>query len=314
MERKISYTKGQIKFYSILFFALFMIAVLSITGPQETTAYDVNVTGNATVTLEISSKTMIDITPQVLNYTSQDPGTAVENYTFDGLDLHEIQIENIGSTNLTNVWFNTSQPSSRPFGTGVVTNYDAANFLAIKNSTMTETEYAFVDRLEFNHSTDLVYLTLPTDYQRKGRLHVGPDEYFWATASDGPYCNGSGTGFLHIGTTAHTIDETGDIDLSDGGQSIGTISGDSSWGIVNEFTIGSASYCAAVSADCSKVRFYRWNADAPGTGACDLDERYSVTTLYPGDSFAVELRLFVPYGVPVGAVTNGTLTVVATAQ
>lgn len=315
MERKISYTKGQIKFYSILFFALFMIAVLSITGPQETTAYDVNVTGNATVTLTIASKTMIDITPQVLNYSSQDPGTAVENYTYDGLDLHQIQIENIGSTNLTNVWFNTSQPSSRPFGTGVVTNYDAANFLAIKNSTMSD--YAFVDRLEFNHSTDLVYLTLPTDYQRQGRLHVGPDNFFWATASDESEnpCNGSGSAdYLYIGTTAHTIDATGDIDLSDNDFDI-LESGDSNWGLVeNGLTVGGVPYNAVVSADCSEVRFYRWNADAPGASASELDELYSTTPLYPGDSFAVDLRLYVPYGVPQGAVTNGTLTVMATAQ
>ena len=310
MERKISYTKGQIKFYSILFFALFVVVMLSSTGPRETIAFDVNVTGNATVTLTIASKTMIDITPQVLNYNTQDPGTMVVNYTYNSLNLSQIQIENIGSTNLTHVWFNTSQPTVRPFGTGVVTNYDAANFLAIKNSSMSENEYAFVDRLEFNHSTDIVYLTLPTNYKRQGRLRVGPNEYFWATASDGSYCNGTGAGKLHIGTTAHTIDETGDIDLSDGSKSI-VGSGDSSWGVVDKFTIGSADYCAAVSADCSKVRFYRWNADAPGTSGCSLDEVYSSNKLTPGDSFAVDLRLYVPYGVPVGAVTNGTLTVMA---
>ncbi|RLG15205.1 MAG: hypothetical protein DRN71_01990 [Candidatus Nanohalarchaeota archaeon] len=267
-------------------------------------------TGNATVTLTIASKTMIDITPQVLNYNTQDPGTMVVNYTYNSLNLSQIQIENIGSTNLTHVWFNTSQPTVRPFGTGVVTNYDAANFLAIKNSSMSENEYAFVDRLEFNHSTDIVYLTLPTNYKRQGRLRVGPNEYFWATASDGSYCNGTGVGKLHLGTTAHTIDETGDIDLSDGSKSI-VGSGDSSWGVVDKFTIGSADYCAAVSADCSKVRFYRWNADAPGTSGCSLDEVYSSNKLTPGDSFAVDLRLYVPYGVPVGAVTNGTLTVMA---
>ena len=178
-------------------------------------------------------------------------------------------------------------------------------------------DYAFVDRLEFNHSTDIVYLTLPTNYQRQGRLRVGPDEYFWATASDESEnpCNGTGSAdYLHIGTTAHTIDATGDIDLSDNSFAI-EVSGDSDWGlVVNGFTVGGVPYNAAVSADCSQVRFYRWNADAPGASTSTLDERYSTTTLYPGDSFAVDLRLYVPYGVPVGAVTNGTLTVMATAQ
>lgn len=311
MERKINYTKGQIKFYSILFFTVFAITMLSSTGERADAA--TNETGNATVSLTIGSKTMIDITPSVLNYGTQDPGTMIENYTYNSQNLSQIQIENIGSTNLTDVWFNTTRPTIRPFGTGVVTNYDAANFLAIKNSTMGESGFAFVDRLEFNHSKDIVYLTLPDNYKRQGRLHIGPDEYFWATASTGNYCNGTGTATLDIGTTAHTTGATGDIVLNDNPQSISSISGNSDWGVVNDFAVGSAHYCAAVSADCSKVRFYRWNIDAPGAGGCTLDERYQSTTLYPGDSFAVDVRLYVPYGVPVGTVTNGTLTVIATA-
>ncbi len=310
MKRKINYTKGQIKFYSILFFTVFAITMLSSTGERADAA--TNETGNATVSLTIGSKTMIDITPSVLDYGTQDPGSAIENYTYNSQNLSQIQIENIGSTNLTSVWFNTTRPTLRPFGTGVVTNYDAANFLAIKNSTMGVSEFAFVDRLEFNHTKDIVYLTLPTNYKRQGRLHVGPNEYFWATNSTGNYCNGTDTEILYIGTTPHTESATGDIVLTDNAQSI-TSSGDIGWGLVNDFTVGSAHYCAAVSADCSQVRFYRWNADAPGAGTCTLDERYQTTDLYPGDSFAVDVRLYVPYGVPVGAVSNGTLTVIATA-
>ncbi len=304
--------KGEMKILAIMFLLFSVIIVLISAGQKEGTAYNVNETGNATVTLTIGSKTMIDITPQVLNYGTQDPGTMIENYTYNSQNLSQIQIENIGSTNLTNVWFNTTRPTSRPFGTGVVTNYDAANFLAIKNSTMAESEFAFVDRLEFNHTEDIVYLTLPNDYKRQGRLHIGPEEYFWATASDGNYCNGTGTATMDIGTTAHTKDATGDIILNDNAKTIHS-SGDIGWGRVSDFTVGSAHYCAAVSADCSQVRFYRWNADAPDADNCGLDNRYSTTTLYPGDSFAVDVRLYVPYGVPVGAVGNGTLTVIATA-
>ncbi len=310
MERKINYTKGQIKFYSILFFTVFAITMLSGTGERADAA--TNETGNATVTLTIGSKTMIDITPSVLDYGTHDPGSAIENYTYNSQNLSRIQIENIGSTNLTDVWFNTTRPGSRPFGTGVVTNYDAANFLAIKNSTMGVSEFAFVDRLEFNHSKDIVYLTLPDNYKRQGRLRIGSDEYFWATASNGNYCNGTDTATLDIGTTAHTIDATGDIVLNDNAKTIHS-SGDSNWGRVEDFTVGSVHYCAAVSADCSEVRFYRWNADAPGAGNCGLDNHYQSTELYPGDSFAVDVKLYVPYGVPVGAVGNGTLTVIATA-
>lgn len=305
--------KGVVKISTMIIFAAFVVFIVLNTGQKASAAYTVNETGNATITLTIASKTMVDITPQVLNYTTQDPGTEVVNYTYNGQNLNRIQIENIGSTNLTNVWFNVSQPSVRPFGTGVVTNYDAANFLAVKNST--QSSYSFIDTMEYNHTTDIVYLSLPSNYQRQGRLHIGPNEYFWATASDQAQnpCNGSaGSSSLFIGTTAHTKDETGDIVLTDNGQAI-TTSGNSAWGLVQSFTVGSVSYCAAVSADCSKVRFYRWNADAPGADTCTLDERYSTTTLYPGDSFAVDLRMYVPYGIPVGQVTNGTLTVLATA-
>ncbi len=308
--------KGEIKFLGMIFlvFSIVAITVLLSGAEKANAAYNVNKTGNATITLTIAAKTMIDITPQTLNYTTQDPGTAVVNYTYNSQNLSQIQIENIGSTNLTNVWFNVSQPTERPFGTGDPTKYDAGNFLAIKNSSMSD--YLFIDRLEYNHSTDIVYLTLPANYQRQGRLRIGPNEFFWATASSQSEnaCNGSaGSGdILHIATTAHTQDSTGDIDLSDGGQNI-LESGDSNWGLVQAFDIDGVDYCAAVSADCSKVRFYRWNADAPGADTCTLDERYSSSTLTPGDSFAVDLRLYVPYGTAQGEVTNGTLTVLATA-
>lgn len=304
--------KGEIKYYTIMIFVVITVAVLLGSGEKATAAYTVNETGNATITLTVASKTMIDITPQVLDYATQDPGTEVVNYTYDGRNLTQIQIENIGSTNLTNVWFNTTQPSARPFGTGDSSNYDAANFIAIKNSTMTSTQYAFVDRLEYNHSTDIAYLKLPADVKTQGRLRAGPKEYFWATTSDGSYCNGTDTETLNLATIAHNETDTGDIDLTDNSLTINNIAGTIEWGLVNEFTVGDTSYCAAVSADCSKVRFYRWNADAPGEGSCTLDLRYSTTTLYPGDSFGVDIRMYVPYGVAQGAVTTGTLTVLAT--
>ena len=114
-----------------------------------------------------------------------------------------------------------------------------------------------------------------------------------------------------IGTVAHDPDTTGDIDLSDNQAAI--IQVDASNGVAN-VTVGGDTYCAQVASDCGSVRLYRFNADAPGAagGSCQFDGRYSTTTLTPGDSYAAGIRMYDPYGATVGAMSTGTLTVLAT--
>ncbi len=308
-----------------VFVAIVLAASLAFLGGERTAqAYNVNTTSTASVTVTIGQKTIVDVTPQTLNYGTNDPGTVVYNYTENGLNLSQIQVENLGSTNLTYIWLNVTQPTSNPFGSGLIGNYDSANWLLVKNTT--QTNYAFVDRLEFNASTDIIYLNLDTGVRGNGsfgRFRDANREYFWMiNGTLSGTCNGSAgsTNTLVVGTVTHNETQTGTIDLVNGAVNVGAVSdvvGDDAWGLVDGINVGGVTYCAAVAQDCTSVRLYRWNADAPGASACTAVTQAEMTinngqTVYPGGSVIADIQLHIPYGVPQGSPT-GTLSVIAEA-
>ena len=305
-------TKKGLKTMTAVFVVIAAIAVIFGAGTDVQAAYDVNDSESATVSVEISSLAMIDLTPSDMDFGAAAPGTEISSYTAMSLTLSQFQVENVGSTNITNVWFNVTQPASNPFGTGINDSYNAANYIAINGSSEAPGTFKFIDMIEYPHPTDLVYLTLPANDQAQGRFHVGPNEYFWALNSSDGDCSGNAAGdTITVGTSAHNPSTTGDIDLYDNAATITQV--DASNGVAN-VTVGGATYCAQIASDCGSVRLYRFNADAPGAagGACQFDGRYSSTTLTPGDSYAAGIKMYVPYGATVGNMTTGTLTVLAT--
>jgi len=300
--------------------AIALAVALAFVGSEKTAeAYNVNATSTAAVTVTISSKTIVDVTPQTMDFGTANPGSTVTQYTDGGVTLSQIQVENLGSTNLTYIWLNVTQPSSNPFGTGLTSNYDPANWLVVKNTS--QTDYAFIDRVEFNATTDIIYLNLDANSRTKGwfgRIRDANHEYFWQINGTASYCNTTGN-TLVVGQTAHNETQTGTIDLVNGNVYISSIaaSGDANWGITNT-TIEGVQYCVATSADCTKLRLYRWNPDAPGAASCPALTQAEMTinngqTVYPGGSVIVDVQLHVPYGVPQGTMPQGTLTVVAEA-
>ncbi len=320
------------KSMSALAFTLIVVGVLFVamfSGIRGVaSAYDVNATGDAQISVTVNNKTIVDITPQAMDWGNVDPGSVVTQYTepTNGITLSQIQIENLGSTDITYVWANVSQPTSNPFGTGNVANYDPGNWLVMKRTS--DTNYWFIDRVEFNSSTDYIYLVKPSNWVSFGKIRDANKEYFWVlngTATTDPqvYCNGSSgsTVSLVVGQDPHNTTQTGTINLVNGNIAYTSItaSGDPNWGIVNGISVGGATYCVAVSADCTKLRLFRWNADAPAAGACSAFGTDGLTLnggtpIYPGGSLIADVQLHVPYGVPDGSVPTGTLTVVASAQ
>lgn len=298
-----------------------------------------NVTDNATIMVNINTKTMIDISPENMSFGTLDPGTRSSNYTNSelgaGVSKTGFQLENIGSTNITNMWLNVTQPSIRPFGTGIKDNYDAANFVAAyinmspDSSAIGQNTMSFVDLLEYNESRQLVYLNLPANTKSYGRLRSGYNEFFWALSTSGTNCNASASAVtLTIGTTPHNQTQTGTIDLANGADrdfvtlaNMDNTGMNANWSYatVSDFiTIDtpSASYCVTSYIDCSKVRFFRWNADAPGAGLCGLSgSGYTYnstnTELVPGDSMAMNIELRIPFGIALGQIKSGYLTVIA---
>jgi len=304
----------------VLSLVLLALAMQTVSGLQ------INDNESATIGVTVASQTWVDVNPAALSWTGINPGgTGGQSEEAGG--FYAIQIENVGSENLTHVWFNTSVPSSRPFGTGLASNYDAGNFIVIAregNGT-----FLFPNRLEFNESKTLVYLkdpggSMPPDDSsyKYGRFRNASKEYFWFAEPDtSGDCNSSSATF-YMGRIPHTKEQTGTVDFSscsgtlvqEGGTGCGSGSltqstTDPEWGYV-DVSVNGSDYTVAVSQDCSRVYFTSWNKDGVGAEDGSAAKYFSASTLMPGESLIAEMKVYVPYGVAVGSVSQGLLNVV----
>jgi len=317
------------KYFAITGILILILAVL-IYMPGGT-AYQSE--DSVDISVQISSKTAADITPNRIRWTAMLPGTeSVQgnvsgNYNRPG----SIQIENTGSTNITWIWFNTSypgqfdDPTSGPMGSDEANgSHDGANFV-VASAYHNETYY-WVNRVDYNETTELVYLNTPAGWSY-GRIRNGSTEYFWAV--DGSVdCNGT---TLRIGITPHTVNQDGDtnFDPAEGGgdgstyneytlTAVSPNAGDTGPGIgVADVVVDGETYCAAVSG-CGVMMLYKWNKDAPGADTCGNDvffwENDTHGNLAPGNSTIVDLRVRVPYGVNTGDAAQGTFTISVTSE
>ncbi len=309
VDQKLAYTL----ILSILLVFTFTLG-LNVT---EVEAAENNATDVIDVAVWINEICIVDISPASLNWsTPLDPGS-------EGA-YKRVQIENMGSVNLTHVWFNNSYPSSRPFGTGLSTAYDSGNFMAISNDSDSQTYY-FPNRVDYNESSDIIYLMGPDSNMPPqvpyGRFRNASREYFWAVELDGGtnYTDGN----IYISDTPHTQSQTGDWDLSDNIEidlttvTSGSEAGD--WGVASVSVAGTLDICTAVYHDGSKVMFYKYNMDAPGAesgpGCANADYFINGTTdgnIVPGASGYARIAPYVPYGVVYNETNpeiTGTLTV-----
>ncbi len=268
----------------------------------------------STIILEVGQQTLIDLTPASFSWGALNPGTQGTT--------EQAQIENIGSTNLTEIWFNVTQPSSRPFGTGSNDSYNAGNMVYIARETGS---YYAVDRLEFNETRSLVYLTDPDGNQPPnsskfayGRFRNASGEYFWMFDKSNPVC---GQVTFYVGDVAHTKTATGSVDFSgcDAGLNNapgsncrqGSLSAASSSYCYADVNIGGETYVIAVdNSTLDRVRWSHWNQDLPGAGSASNDESFYSGTLYPGNSTVANITVRVPFGVAMGYLEQGTLYVV----
>ncbi|MDY6773709.1 MAG: hypothetical protein SVS85_00790, partial [Candidatus Nanohaloarchaea archaeon] len=192
---------------------LLLAKVLAITLIATTltvstaTALTTDSTDKLAVSVAIKQKTIVDVSPASLSWDNPlEPGSQGNE--------KPIQIENLGSVNITHVWFNNSAPSQRPFGTGQISNYDSGNWIAIRNDSASANPY-FISRKEFNATSRIIYLTGPDGNTPPshpyGRFMNASKEYFWSVDCGTGNCT---DGTIYIGNTPHTASQTGDADLS----------------------------------------------------------------------------------------------------
>lgn len=272
-------------------------------------------TDQVNITVTVAQKTLIDVTPTSLTWSNVDPGTEAGA---DDDAYGAVQIENIGSTNISAVWFNNTYPASRPFGTGDNASYDAGNFVVIQRRTTGD--YMFPNRLEFNASSEIIYISTETGWYY-GRFRNASHEYFWAVDATSE-CNDSQT--FRIGLTEHNQTQTGSVDFTNGGSgtrynqyTLATAANNNEWGYA-AINVSSSDWqmCVAVKNTCDQAFFYRWNTDAPGGTECAYAQNFTSSTLTPGEWVLANITVRVPYGVHYGNTgsTQGQLTVIALSE
>ena len=317
--------KNSVNGIRMLLAAVIILSVIPCAWAQA----GINSNKSANITVTISAVTMIDIAPATLSYIV-NPGQAcgsgisAGSCNETGSNYFAIQVFNIGSWNVTRVWFNVSQESASPFGVGAPTYVDPGNFVALSTNDTTN-DFYFVDRREYKAIRTLVYLRDPsgampanlTKYNY-GTFHNASLEYFYMIENTSVPCNVTGITYIRIGVQPHTTTSIGSTDFSTGASvnyhqinlSQRTSAGSASyaWGNIS---VGPLSgYCVAVENTTCAVRFAKWNKDFP----FDIgNANYSYNgTFTPGDSFAKKIGVMVPYGIYATALPRtGQLTAIA---
>ena len=303
---------------ALIFIAMSFLSILSIDNADA--AFEANDT--VTISINISKIAMVDINPSNLSYEGIGPGDVGDNNTEIIGNYSGLWIENIGSSNLTKVWFNASTPSTMPFGSGDSANYDAANMIVILNDTAGN--FSFANRVEFPEN-DSMYIrtsftvspTSTTDGDLFGRFRNASNEYFFEFDDMSGASANCSNGTFRISDSAKTIINTGDTDLTDNTAYTVFPHPTKAYGIT-EIQVGPSGqyYCVAIPEDCGSVMFHRWNADAPGadTSYCsNINGGYyinsTINPIYPGQVEKVYIKAYIPLGTPYGALKQGSLTV-----
>ncbi|MBN2095767.1 MAG: hypothetical protein JW727_07005 [Candidatus Aenigmarchaeota archaeon] len=311
---------------------LLAIAILAATICSPALAVDWNDTETANVSITISTKTMVNIDPYLLTWNALEPGS-IGNYSNEANGYFAIQVENIGSHNITYIWFNASYPTARPFATASAQNYDAGNFIVIArepagganssncNDLNKYSDFKFPNLVEYPEVRALVYVkddagNMPPQNRDYGRFRFADEEYFWMI-SNATDCGG---GSFMIGNNAHTEATTGTVDFQAANHVTVSLNaaGEDGWcygtvGAGHNLTGYGVLVQNATSGATRKVMLVWWNKDAINSGS--VGTYFWNTTndgpIVPGNSTAACIKAYVPYGVNEGTVKEGVITVFA---
>ncbi|MBN2517273.1 MAG: hypothetical protein JXB14_00350 [Candidatus Altiarchaeota archaeon] len=321
---------------NILLVTLVSLLALLFFGGSANAFPWTNDSQNSTIIVRIQQQTYVNLDPAVLNWVGVNPGSE-GNSTHENNGYTAIQIENIGSRNITYIWLNTTYPRIRPEARGTADFYDTGNFVAIAREN---DRYYFPNRVDYNETRSLVYLKDPAGSRppnagnyHYGRFRNGSSEWFWFVdktgSGPGDDCSETGTNF-YIGDVAHTRTSTGSADFSscDAGLTnapaancrSGTLTNDPDypdWAYA-DVNVGGALYTVAVNSACNMTMWNHWNKDGPGGHFGSYSEMFwNGTTngnFTPGNSTVANIKVFIPYGTYEGNIASGQLMVIVSDQ
>jgi hypothetical protein len=264
------------------------------------------VTDTVTVDVSVAAVTQISVIPEILTWSSINPGQAGTTQA--------LNIKNTGSVNVTNVYAyvdTLTDEATRPYGSDNPANYAAGGVIVFRNET--DSQYFFAGRLEWNWTEDvgnkdLSALTSPVAW---GFFKNTSYEYFWALGNGtGGYCNNTNAQFavsdyVDNGTVSTRTPSTTSISLATA----------TDWGL---FSINRASAplygsCVAAYYDCSKIYIYGYDKrTSPNFAGCANSRYIQAPNLVPGETHTITLNVYVPSGIPDGSLNTATFTVYAT--
>ncbi len=284
-----------------LMFGIFLIIII-LTSVTFLFPKSRATTNTTEIALNISEVASISVIPTYLEWIQVTPGT---NGTPES-----ITIKNTGSTNFTYLYASVdsfAEETTNPLFTGNPADYTAGSFLVLKNST--DTEYRFVNRMEWNYTDTLDNYVPTSGAVSRGFFKNITKEYLWDIVDDS---NNQCLNTSEMTFTIKTVPDNGaNRDMSSntvtgtGGSNTTTWS---SW----TFSSGPLSgYCVAVYHDCTKIMVYQWDHNSSLPTCSDL--RYiQSSTFSPGNTHVISANVYVPKGIPAGNATQSTLTITAT--
>lgn len=318
-----------------------LVTALALLGFASMQTANANIGYNdsdvANISVNISTQVWINIDPAALSWLGVDPGGVGDNTTEEN-GYHGIQIENIGSRNITLIWLNNTYPRSSPFATGSAFMYDAGNFVAVGREFE---ELFFPNRCEYNETRSLIYIRAPNGQMPPnlgqymyGRFRNTSREYFWMVDFSGGLdpnaCDGGDT--FYLGDDAHTRTGSGSTQFDNCGGNLvtGPVNNDpyecrlgvladdpehTGWAYADVLIGTDENYTIAINQYCNRTFWTKWNLDGPGGRAGMNVQAFWNASMHgnftPGNSTVANIKVYVPYGVAEGQVTQGYLTVLA---
>lgn len=216
--------------------AIIGIALITSAASQvdETNNQDSN------VTVTVSDVTALDVRPSSLSYTGVTPGA---DQSSSDSNYEHIELENIGSARIGEIYAQGTMPTTQPFGTDATqtdpAQHNTGNFVTLSLATANDagnnydtsdlsgvTTPHYLNRVEYFEGEYPTYIEVNDGSDNfnstnidsginnvdVGRFRVGGAEYFFAV-----YETSSDVG-IRIGDTPHTSTQLGTTDLTNDGE------------------------------------------------------------------------------------------------
>lgn len=314
-------------------------AVVLATTASFFTAVGAQTASNDTnVTLSVAEETSVTVTPTLFNFS----GMTLGETNFTDIQALRIQIENTGSTNLTNIRANPDTISSEqdnPLGTGQPGEYAAGRFLWITNTSANDFGFYQAGHLTWNLTEQAGGEPSGVTGRDTGSVSIGyyrnaTAEYLWemvqdTTGGSSGFCN-STSAYMEIKTNADTGSNR-DLDTSVTQYTVQT--GNNNWGLAGSTAPGVGvepvaagplqGHYVALSSDCTKAYTFRYDIPSgipsPNGGAGTTSTPYLVGNstqdhITPGETWTARVGAAVHSGVPDGDTNRTLLTITASAQ